>query len=134
MFRRISLLVLLSLLCSNVSAQLPKEEGDRQRYEVEINIRNAYVSGICGMLYEDGLVKASIINEFGVSLMDFSYNPQKDKVRLHSVMSQLDKWYIKRLLRKDLREVMHILDSGGTYYEDRKYKINYTFKRSANNE
>ena len=105
----------------------PQNEGDRARYNVQIDFKKAYISGVCIMLMEDGQVKASVVNEFGVSALDFSYNPSKKKVKILSVMGKMNKWYIKKVLRKDLQKVMQQLPLGDGTYEDVKFGIKYTF-------
>ena len=107
---------------------LPSNEGERARYGVQIDVKKAYISGICGMLFEDGKLKASVVNEFGLSAMDFEYNPQKDKVKIINVIKKLDHWYIKRILKRDLRILMHKLRQGINKYENTKYEITYTFQ------
>ena len=111
-----------------VEAQtLPSDEGESARYSVQIDVKKAYISGICGMLFEDGKLKASVVNEFGLSAMDFEYNPQKDKVKIINVIKKLDHWYIKRVLKRDLRILLHNLEQGIYKHENVKYEITYTF-------
>ena len=80
------------------------------------------------MLFEDGKLKASVVNEFGLSAMDFEYNPQKDKVKIINVIKKLDHWYIKRILKRDLRILIHNLRQGINKYENTKYDITYIFQ------
>lgn len=125
----ISLLLLLLLGAQMAKAQslYPKNEGDKVRSSAMIEMPKGYVSGIC-VMYNDGTdVKASIFNEFGISAIDFVYNPQKDKVKLVSVINVLDKWYIRKLLKSDLRKVIHRLQQGEGEYHNEKYKIDYKF-------
>lgn len=96
-------------------------------YSMQIDFENAYVSGLCVLARENDIIKSSIVNEFGVSIIDFVYKIKKNKVELKYVMSTLDKWYLKRILRKDLREIMHIMQSGGTEYINNKRGLKYTF-------
>lgn len=130
-------LVLVSTLFAivlSVSAQLlyPFSEGDRIKCSAMIEMPKGYVSGIC-MMYNDGTeVKGSIFNEFGISAIDFSYNIAKDKVKLHDLLHMLDKWYIRKLLRNDLRKVMHNLRQGVGEYRNEKYKIKYKFSTLSN--
>ena len=107
---------------------LPSNEGERARYGVQIDVKKAYISGMCGMLFENGKLKASVVNEFGLSAMDFEYNPQKDKVKIINVIKKLDHWYIKRVLKRDLRILIHNLRQGINKYENTKYEITYTFQ------
>ena len=95
-----------------------------------------YVSGMLVLLHDDevvghasqrGTVKGSLFNEFGITALDFTYDRRKDKVKLHSVVKMMDRWYIRRVLRRDLHEVLKGLEQGDSIYEDKRYHINYKF-------
>lgn len=121
------LLLLLGVQTANAQSFYPRNEGDKIRSSAMIEMPKGYVSGVC-VMYNDGTdVKASIFNEFGISAIDFVYNPQKDKVKLVSVIKMLDKWYIRKLLKGDLRKVIHCLQQGEGKYRNEKYKIDYKF-------
>lgn len=82
---------------------------ETQRYSFQIETPKAFISGVMILkMTEDGLV-GSMINEFGVSAMDFSYSRDKRKLKLINVVSFLDKWYIKRTLKQDIEYSLHIL-------------------------
>ena len=118
---------LLFLACQGLWAQaaFPSAEGERARYAVYIELPRSYISGVCILLHDGTDVKGSIFNEFGISAMAFAYRPQKDKVKLLSVQKMLDKWYIRKRLKRDLRELVHVLQQGGTRYVDEKYHITF---------
>ncbi len=122
----ISLLLALPI---SVQAQttFPSADGERAKYAAYIEMPKAYVSGICVLLQEDGLIKGSLFNEFGITALDFTYNPQRDKIKLHSVMKMMDKWYIRKVLKKDLRQVMKTLKEGKTEYTNQRRHIVYRF-------
>lgn len=122
----ISLLLALPI---SVQAQttFPSAEGEKAKYAAYIEMPKAYVSGICVLLQEDGLIKGSLFNEFGITALDFTYNPQRDKIKLHSVMKMMDKWYIRKVLKKDLRQVMKTLKEGQTEYTNQRRHIVYRF-------
>lgn len=126
--RKILLFLFLSLVFLPVVAQtsLPQKDGERMRYNIEIDFGRAYVSGICLLLNDGGdMVKGSIVNEFGVSFMDFSYSQKKRRVRLHSVAGPLDRWYVRLALRRDLRGLMQAMQKGDSTYTagKRVYKV-----------
>ena len=128
MKKLIFLSIILSLLFLPLTAQtsLPMADGERMRYNTEIDFGRAYVSGVCLLLNDGGdTVKGSIVNEFGVSFMDFSYSLKKHKVRLHSVAGPLDKWYVRLALRRDLRGLMQAMQRGDSTYEagKRVYRV-----------
>ena len=114
--------LLLALTMTEVRAQgeFPSKEGDRVRYSALIEMPKAYLSGVCILLREDGVVKGSLFNEFGISALDFTYRLDKDKVKLHHVIKMLDRWYIKRVLKKDMRELIHRLQQGQPEYQNEK--------------
>lgn len=120
---------MLLALPISVQAQttFPSADGERAKYAAYIEMPKAYVSGICVLLQEDGLIKGSLFNEFGITALDFTYNPQRDKVKLHSVMKMMDKWYIRKMLKKDLRQVMKTLKEGQTEYTNQRRHIVYRF-------
>lgn len=107
--------------------EFPVHTGDRARYTALIEMPKAYLSGICILLREEEVLKGAVFNEFGISAIDFSYCTKKDKVKLHHVIKMLNRWYIRRILKKDLRELIHSLQQGGTQYRNEKYNINYKF-------
>lgn len=96
-------------------------------YKMYIEFGKGYLSGICILGKENNIIKSSIINEFGVSIMDFTYDMKKDKVKLMYVMNTLNKWYIKRVLKKDLKEVVHLMQNGENEYRNNKRKLYYQF-------
>lgn len=133
MQKRIHAILCLTLLLGwlvlplKAQAVFPNSDGEKVRYNATIEMKKGYMSGICILLGDEGVVKGSLFNEFGISALDFIYQPDKRKVKLLSVIKMLDKWYIKRVLRQDLVQVMERLQEGKGEYRDEKYKINYQF-------
>ena len=119
------------LLCLSVRLQaqttFPSAEGERAKYSAYIEMPKGYVSGICVLLKEEGVVKGSLFNEFGFTALDFTYHPERDKIKLHSVMKMMDKWYIRKVLKKDLRQVMKALMKGESEYTNQRQHIVYRF-------
>ena len=137
----ICLLFVSQLAVMRLFAQsaFPETEGDRIRYAATIEMPTAYLSGICVLLREGDVVRGSLFNEFGVTALDFTYHPENqiatphsdhrsEKVKLHHVISIMDKWYIRRVLRKDLAHLMHRLQQGETTYHNERRHITYQFK------
>jgi len=124
-------LLLISLFCAALFAQaqslFPQREDDRARYTAYIEMPKAYISGICIIAYQDEQINGSLFNEFGISAIDFSYYPSKDKVKLHNVIGILNKWYIKITLKKDLKKLIHVLMDGKNEYVNEKRHIKYVF-------
>ena len=121
------LLTLFYFVSITVSAQLPQSDGEQQRYSVQIEMPRGYISGISVMQREGELVKGVVVNEFGVTAFAFTYNVVTGKVRIDNVIAMLDKWYIRRVLRKDMGQVMLCLQRGDTVYENTRRKIKYHF-------
>ncbi len=119
----------LCIISNETYAQsLLPNEGDSKEYQMTINMPKAYISGICVMANDGERVNGSIFNEFGLSMLSFSYLIEKDKVIILSAMKMINKWYIKRVLRKDLLGVIKCLQNNNTTYEDTKHNINIIIK------
>lgn len=123
----ISWLLLTSVLPIEAQSLFPDSVGQKQKYAATIEMKKGYISGICMMANEGEVVKGCLFNEFGISAIDFSYRPTDGKVKLLGVIKMLDKWYIKRVLRRDLALLMQNLRMGKEAYRDEKYKIDYKF-------
>lgn len=80
-----------------------------QRYSFQIEMNKAFLSGLLLANEDDEIINGSLINEFGVSAIDFTYSKKKQKVNLLNVVSFLNKWYIKKVLKNDLKFCLHIL-------------------------
>ena len=114
-------LLILSLLSISLSTW-------GQRFSTFIETPRASISGICVLVTDSSEVRGSLFNEFGITALDFTYLPSKNKVRLHSVMSALDHWYIRRILRRDLRQIVPSLISTPSQSLNLKIsQISYSF-------
>ena len=118
--------LLLSVLTSRLYAQTTfPADGESIRFTAYIEMEKGYVSGIC-ILHRDGdTVHGSLFNEFGMTALDFTYRLEKKKVKLHTVMPMMNKWYIRKVLKKDLRQLMTGLQNGETTWKDERYHIEY---------
>ena len=144
------LLALHASLCTSLAQGLPTTEGESIRYTAYIEIGSQesgvrsqetgdrrqeagtrYVSGICVLHREGDKIHGSLFNEFGITALGFTYWPEKKKVKLHTVMKMMDKWYIRRILKKDLRQLMEVLrsqETGGgrqAVWKNERYHIVY---------
>lgn len=122
------LLFLNSLLLAFTSGIQASDNGQidsyhqLQRYSFQIETGKAYVSGILLANEAEESIVGSMINEFGVSAIDFSYSKEKQKVKLLSVVSFLNKWYIKKVLKNDINFCLHIL-YGIPFKQKHNYEI-----------
>lgn len=130
--RRLALICLLfvSPLCLiKLQAQsvFPSHEGELIKYTAYIEMPHAYISGVSVLLKEDNLIKGCLFNEFGITALDFTYDPNRQKVKLHSILKMMDKWYIRRVIRKDIAQLMIRLQNGVTQYQNERHHIQYQF-------
>lgn len=93
-----------------------------QRYTFQIETKKAFLSGLLLANENEEVINGSMINEFGVSAIDFTYSKRKQKVKLQNVVSFLNKWYIKMVLKTDLKFCLHIL-YGTPFNQKNKYEI-----------
>jgi len=98
------------------------------------------LTGICLVRQTEEGLAGSVVNEFGIRAFDFTC--RNDKVRVMNVLPQMNRWYIRRLLRADLRLLAagKAIEPGrrrqlACYQPDSlllsnlKYHINYRFER-----
>lgn len=120
--------------------------GQSDCYAFEISTPKAAVTGIMIVKDSDNVILGSMINEFGVSAIDFRYDRRRDKLKLLSVVGFLDKWYIKMTMKTDLRLCLHVLfdipykseknheisiSPDGYQVVNKKRKITYKFTRMS---
>ena len=136
-------ILLLSLASLTVQAQdslivqqapLSDSIGCKTRYATTIELSKGYLSGITIMVREADVYHGVLFNEFGITALEFTYQPQTKKVELIEVIAMLDKWYIRRVLKNDLQHVMENLMKGNPTYKDVKYHISYKFSVMSNDE
>ena len=136
-------ILLLSLVSLTVQAQdsllvqqppLSDSIGCKTRYATTIELSKGYLSGITIMVREADVYHGVLFNEFGITALEFTYQPQTKKVELIEVIAMLDKWYIRRVLKNDLQHVMENLMKGNPTYKDEKYHISYKFSVMSNDE
>ena len=66
----------------------------------------ASITAICIVKQVDGAWKGTIINEFGLKVLDFVSTPKR--CNLVNVVPFLDKWYIKKVMASDIQFIMEI--------------------------
>ena len=122
-------LTFLTAHFNTVNAQVcfPSFQGEKAKYSAYIDMPQGYVSGVCVLFNEGTVIRGSLFNEFGITALNFSYDLKKEKIKLYSVVKLMDKWYIKRILKKDLKQLMKCLQKGESVYQNEKYHITYSF-------
>lgn len=119
------------------------EEDSIQRFNFILDMPKGYLSGIMILREAGDRTVGSIVNEFGISALDFKFDAKRNKIQLLNVVSFLDKWYIRKVLKKDLAYTLKILKDGKTAdkkgYEvgvkdnivevlNKRYKLKYSFE------
>lgn len=130
--KSVSLLILIASIIAidaHGESNYPDSIGDITRHEFIMEMPKAYVSGIMILRrIEPTQIRGSLVNEFGISLLDFSYDESKRKLKIESLMKQLDKWYVRRLLKKDIPRVLEAMHGNEEKYENSSCKLKYFFK------
>ena len=139
--RLISLLLLFCQLPCQADSIATDSAAIRQ-YNLLLQVRGNDLSGICVMkMVSPTEMVGIVINEFGLTAFDFEY--KEGKTKLSNLPPFLDKWYIRKILRKDLsfffanfllqqytkkrsRELIFSPDGEIILTNDR-FKIKYTF-------
>ena len=116
----------------------------RQEYKMNISVKDADVSGILIMKCDStGVIKCALMNEFGISALNFCISEDRRKVELVNVISFLDKWYIRKVLKSDLEYLFSATEDDlekenhdrvirrtddSVILENKKYNITYTLE------
>ncbi len=120
-----------------------------QEYNLLMQVRGQEITGICVMnTSPENEVVGTVINEFGVKAFDFTYADGKTKVL--NVVAMLDKWYIRKVLKKDLTFILSnmpegkdtvkkkrrisFLPDGSIDMMNSRFNIHYTFTPIKSNE
>lgn len=105
--------------------------------------------GVCVMEKQDNDIKGSLFNEFGITAFNFVYSVGNGKIKLVDVIPFLNRWYIKKIIKGDLKylfdniPVVRTSESKGRRLEiaddsvtltNRKYNIVYTFSNTSTDE
>ncbi len=147
---RYFLLSSLLLFCVSLHAQKHYILGctdsiGRQEYKMNIGVKDADVSGILIMKCDStGVIKCALMNEFGISALNFCISEDRRKVELVNVISFLDKWYIRKVLKTDLEYLFSATEDNlekenhdrvirraddSVILENKKYSITYTLEQ-----
>jgi len=142
-------LLLDSLASDTVLSALPPQpsieevvDSNLYEYAIEMDFRGRVVTAMCIVqVNADNDIVGTVLNEFGVKFFDFTYNGKKAKV--HNVLPEMNKWYIRYVLRRDFKLFCKHFRDGGSIEQskctlehlpdgtivlsDNKYKIKYTF-------
>ncbi len=104
----------------------PSDSTSVQRYNFTLSTEKAYLSGIMIVKENPEDITGSMVNQFGISAIDFRYNKSRKSVKLISLAGFLDKWYIRRILREDIKYCLHVL-----YMTPYKRKHNYVLRQTV---
>lgn len=127
-------ILLLSFLLLSVPAgaalaeasDFPLPEGGKARYAVMIDFGKAYVSGVCALARENDEVLGAVFNEFGVSVISFSYHAGTHRTKVLHTAGFLRRWHLKRVLKHDIGTLMDALTPSGATYRNERHRISYT--------
>lgn len=115
----------------------------RVEYRFDMTARGASITGIAIVKNVNDSIKGMLVNEFGIKALAFAVSPDRQQVSLSQLMPMIDKWYVRRVLKSDIKFLFNATTAtagtkSGNYElvmtEDRglcltnvKYKITYTF-------
>ena len=115
----------------------------RQEYSVAITARGAEITGVCIVKTDAEGSRGAIVNEFGIHALDFMVSADRRKVKLLNVIPMMDRWYVRRVVKKDLRTLFNatadgeqaggrtvIVEPDGTVtLTNTRYKLKYSLKK-----
>ena len=138
----LSSLLLMAVVAVAADYLLPLDEG-RQQYGVSITARGAEITGVCIVKTDSEGSRGAIVNEFGIHALDFMVSADRRKVKLLNVIAMMDRWYVRRVVKKDLRMLFNATADGeqaggrtvtvepdGTVtLTNTRYKLKYSLKK-----
>lgn len=138
----LSSLLLMAVVAVAADYLLPLDEG-RQQYGVSITARGAEITGVCIVKTDSEGSRGAIVNEFGIHALDFMVSADRRKVKLLNVIAMMDRWYVRRVVKKDLRTLFNATADGeqgsgrtvtvepdGTVtLTNTRYKLKYSLKK-----
>lgn len=101
----------------------------RTDYNVTILSNHFNITGLCIIKTDGEGMIGSLINEFGVNFMTFAYNKESQKVKLLSVTPRLDRWLIRRMLKKDLKQILRMMPDDEVAYTNKRLGLEYRFTK-----
>lgn len=133
MYRYLLFVLCFISICINPILGQNDDNIKLKNYSIHIDFSNFYLSGICIVQLDNDIIVSSVVNEFGLSTVTFQYKIRKDKIKIINIIKQLDKFYIKKIIKSDLKKITkeYIIPSyynnqcKGYEYENIKYNINY---------
>ena len=143
--RRCFLLINLLVLLSVLPCRAQETAGDSvvgSEYTFFMQARGQEITGICIVKTDETGTKGAIVNEFGVHALDFTLTADRRKVKLLNVMPVMNRWYVRKVVRKDLKYLFSATESpqakgprkveseadGSVTLENTRYKLKYSFK------
>jgi len=78
----------------------------KNNFRIIFTTPKAQITGIFIFKRMDGEWRGTIINEFGLKVLDFVSTPEK--CRIMNVIPFLNKWYIKKVMASDIQFIMEI--------------------------
>lgn len=122
--------IYLLISCAG-SKPLAMTQGEISQYKVMLEMpSNVQMSGIAMIRTHQGRSLGTMVNEFGIKIMDFEINGSKCK--LSNVIDPLDRWYIRQVIAGDLARIFGSdskaqQNSNELSYENKKRDIKYIF-------
>ena len=83
-----------------------RDPNKKNEYRILIETPNANITGIFIVKQMDGKWKGTIINEFGIKVLDFE--SCNNKCDVMNVIPFLNKWYIRKVIASDMLFIMEI--------------------------
>lgn len=112
---------LLLFCCTRVS-------GQESRHYLSINLPKQGFTGVCLAESDSLQIRGTIVNEFGIKALDFVYDKLSDQIRMPYIVKNLDKWYLRKVLKRDLKGILpRLCENSAFIYEGHKRKMTYNF-------
>ncbi len=89
----------------------PKHDGEKKSYSITVKYKAMELQGILVVKQVEQSLRCTLVNQFGIKAFDFEYNIDKKRGKVSNAISFLDKWYIRRTIKRDLKKIFKNMDS-----------------------
>lgn len=85
------------------------------------------LSGLCVVRVRHDSIVGAWVNEFGVQAFDFTYERQRQRIRLAHLIPPLRGFFLRRILKKDFQTFVPHFATGQAFSHQNRHGIRYDF-------
>lgn len=96
-------------------------------WSAQITMPRGNLSGLCVVRVRHDSIVGAWVNEFGVQAFDFTYERQRQRIRLAHLIPPLRRFFLRRILKKDFQTFVPHFATGQAFSYQNRHGIRYDF-------